>query len=296
MNNVEFIDEGLMAYQDETSIDVKFIQYDNNAFQFQVGAYDISKSLVIDPLIYSTYLGGSGDEYPDDIVVDSDGNIYITGMTSSANFPTLNPFNITYSGDKDCFFTKYDATGSQIFSTFIGGAGDDRGESIALGSDGDFYITGSTQSSDFPSVNAFNSTYSGERDVFILRLNSDGDTLLYSTYVGGPNAESGRVIAVDVQGNMFVAGTAYGPGFPMLNSFDASFNGTWDAFVFKLNADGDELEFSTYIGGSDSEACRSFALDSEGNLVILGQTQSIDFPTFNAYDDTYQGLTVLLPN
>ncbi|MHA2243318.1 MAG: SBBP repeat-containing protein, partial [Candidatus Thorarchaeota archaeon] len=97
------------------------------------------------------------------------------------------------------------------------------------------------------------------------------------------------VIAVDVQGNMFVAGTAYGPGFPMLNSFDASFNGTWDAFVFKLNADGDELEFSTYIGGSDSEACRSFALDSEGNLVILGQTQSIDFPTFNAYDDTYQG-------
>jgi hypothetical protein len=88
---------------------------------------------------------------------------------------------------------------------------------------------------------------------------------------------------------MFVAGTAYGPGFPMLNSFDASFNGTWDAFVFKLNADGDELEFSTYIGGSDSEACRSFALDSEGNLVILGQTQSIDFPTFNAYDDTYQG-------
>ena len=289
MDGVRFFDEGLIAYQDGVIIDATFLPLETNMIQFQIGEYDPSKTLIVDPLIYSTYLGGNSGDCIQDIVVDSACNVYVTGMTRSTDFPILDPYNDTYGGEEDCFVSKFDSNGQLVYSTFIGGSDDDRGESIALGSDGCIYITGTTHSTNFPTINALNATFGGDCDVFVLKLNSNGDNLLYSTFIGSNNSEYGRQIVIDVQGDIYVAGTAYGLGLPMVNAYDATFNGTNDAFVFKLDADGDEILYSTYIGGSDHEACRSIALDSEGNLVFLGQTTSRDFPTLNAYDDTYQG-------
>ena len=192
---------------------------------FEVGEYDQGAPLIIDPvLLYSTYLGGSGDEIGYDIALDATGNMYIAGSTTSTNFPTAGAFQSTAPGGTlDGFVTKLNPAGTAlVYSTYLGGSGTDTALAIAVDSAGNAYVTGVTISDTFPTVNAFQGTRGGNSDTFVTKLNAAGSALVYSTYLGGSSAESGFGIAVDSAGNAYVTGPTGSLNFPTANAFQAA--------------------------------------------------------------------------
>ncbi|MFX0063428.1 MAG: SBBP repeat-containing protein [Candidatus Hermodarchaeota archaeon] len=291
---VYFPNPQLQAWQaDGTPIFTQFVSktMNPNTCGFQVGVRDFSQSLITDPLIlsFSTYLGGSNDEVGRAIEVSDAGDVYITGSTTSSNFPTLNGYNNTYSGSKDAFITKMDATGTLVFSTFLGGTGGDRGRGIAVDANGNSYIVGITDSNDFPTKNAYNNTYNGGwSDVFLTKLNATGNGLVFSTYFGGSSFDEGLAIAVDSINNTYITGWTGSSDFPTQNAYNNTFGGWADAFVAKFNTTG-WLNFSTYLGGDDSDFGHAIAVDLAGNSYITGNTTSEDFPTKNGWNDLVVG-------
>jgi len=253
---------------------------------FELGAYDPALPLVIDPvLVYSTYLGGSGNDIANGIAVDSDGNAYIAGQTLLADFPT-NPLNARLGptntpGALDVFVAKLNYTGSSLmFSTYLGGSGDDVGTGIALNSSGSAYVTGSTMSTDFPTtLGAYQSPNPGGQDAFVTKLAPDGSALVYSVRLGGGSIDVGRGIAVDSNGNAYVTGETFSTNFPTWNASQTSNGAVWDAFVTKLNPAGSALLYSTYLGGNADDMGRGIAVDTLGNAYVTGDTRSTDFPT-----------------
>jgi uncharacterized protein (TIGR03437 family) len=272
---------------------------------FEVARYDASKPLIIDPVLsYSTYLGGNSAGYG--IAVDSFGNAYVTGVTTSTNFPTANAFQAAigggtcyYSGGpspcSDVFVTKLNATGSAlVYSTYLGGSGNDWVSGIAVDSFGNAYVTGQTFSTDFPTANAFQAACSGNPcgDAFVTKLNAAGSALAYSTYLGGSGNDQGTGIAVDSSGNAYVTGSTASTNFPTANAFQATnSSGGWNAFVTKFNTAGSALAYSTYLGGSSGQDFGSgIAVDSSGNAYVTGSTQSTNFPTTaNAFQAVNRG-------
>ena len=223
---------------------------------FEVGSYDKSRPLVIDPLLdYSTFLGGSSTDEGRSIAVDGDGNAYITGRTNSFNFPvTISAYDTTYANSFDVFVTKLNAAASDlVYSTYLGGNSDDTGFGIVLDSTGNTYVTGSTSSIDYPTTpGAFQTMRSGtSSDAFVTKLNSVGTALLYSTYLGGTNVEQATSIALDLSGNAFVTGNSFSTVFPTTpGAFQTTNAGTGDAFITKLNTTGTALVYSTLLGGA----------------------------------------------
>lgn len=272
---------------------------------FQVAAYDRDRPLVIDPtLVYSTYLGGSGNDYGQGIAVDSTGDIYVTGYTFVVFPSTVNNFPTTPNtpqptppvGDKeDAFVVRFDAAGNVLYSTYLGGSDDDQGADIAVDGTGRAYVTGYTLSTDFPTTaNAPQSTFGGGySDVFVARLSAAGDALEYSTYLGGTAGgnEQGTGIAVDSVGRAYVTGFTPSDDFPIANAPQSTFGGGEDVFVARLTPAGDDLEYSTYLGGGDDdEYGYSIAVDGDGRAYVTGYTYSTDFPTTaNAPQSDYQG-------
>jgi hypothetical protein len=256
---------------------------------FEVGAYDSTRALVIDPvLVYSTYLGGSGGEFGTGIAADPAGNAYVTGQTNSADFPAANPFQPALSGSADAFVAKLNPAGTAlVYSTYLGGSGDEVSRGIAVDSAGNAYVTGDTGSPDFPTANPLQPTIGGPPcgevgcsvDAFVAKLNAAGTALVYSTYLGGSETDGGSGITLDSTGNAYVTGTTNSSDFPTKNPFQAAFNGFNDAFVAKLNAAGSALAYSTYLGGSGDDQSSSIAVDSTGNAYVTGSTGSPDFPT-----------------
>ncbi|HYJ04808.1 MAG TPA: SBBP repeat-containing protein, partial [Chthoniobacterales bacterium] len=246
-------------------------------------------------LVYSTYLGGSSnDEQGNDIAVDSAGNAYVTGLTLSTNFPTANALQNTNAGGRSAFVTKLNAAGSAlVYSTYLGGSEGDFGHSIAVDSAGSAYVTGTTESTNFPTANAIQSTFGGTNgelgDAFVTKFNAAGSALVYSTYLGGSQGDVGNGIAVDSAGNAYVAGGTGSTNFPTANALQSAPSEFGDVFVTKLNAAGSALVYSTYLGGDQSENAYGLALDSSGNVYITGFTGSTDFPTLNAFDSTFGG-------
>jgi RHS repeat-associated protein len=245
-------------------------------------------------LVYSTYLGGNGDENLDndaDIAVDIDGNAYVTGYTTSTNFPTVNPIQATNGGGRDAFVTKLNSVGSAIiYSTYLGGDGNDVGNDIAVDISGNIYVTGVTSSTNFPIANPVQATNGGSGDAFVTRLNAVGSALVYSTYLGGNDLDQGWSIAVDTDGNAYVTGLTYSTNFPITDL--ANTNGGGDAFVTKLNVAGSALVYSAYLGGSATDKGASITLDTSRNAYVTGWTSSADFPTTpGAFDTTYNGGT-----
>ncbi len=243
-------------------------------------------------LIYSTFLGGGTEDYGNGIAVDSDGNAYVTGRSSS--FPTTSgAYNETSNGELDLFVTKLnqDAT-SLIYSTFIGGTNNDIGFAIAVDSDGNAYVTGYTGSATYPTTSgAYDESYnSGHSDVFVSKLNAGGSNLIYSTFLGGSSDEVGFAIAVDSDGNAYVTGYTGSATYPTISgAYDESYNsGYSDVFVSKLNADGTNLIYSTFLGGTDDDQGNGIAVDSNGNAFVCGTTKSPTYPTTSgAYDESY---------
>jgi hypothetical protein len=227
--------------------------------RFEVAAYDTTERLVIDPtLAYSTYLGGSGTDFNFGVAVDGAGNAYVTGMTLSSDFPTANPVQPDFGGAGavwgDAFVTKFNAAGSLVYSTYLGGSGQDFGTRIAVDGSGHAYVAGETGSTDFPTANALQPGFGGGfSDAFVTKLSPDGSALVYSTYLGGASSDSGFGIAVDASGNAYVSGDTFSTNFPTANAFQptrAGFVFNSDAFVTKLNPAGSALVYSTYLGGT----------------------------------------------
>ncbi|HEY6212241.1 MAG TPA: SBBP repeat-containing protein [Vicinamibacterales bacterium] len=245
-------------------------------------------------LVYSTVLGTSDLDIGQGIAIDSAGHAYVTGFTYSADFPTTpGAFDPTYNGGfQDAFVTKLDATGSTlVYSTFLGGNVWENANAIAVDAAGNAYVTGETTSTNFPTTpGAFNETFNGTSDVFVTELNAAGSALVYSTFVGGSAADGGYGIAVDSTGNAYVTGATDSAVFPMTLDAVQINSGQADAFVFKLNAAGSSLLFSSRLGGSDPDVGFGIAIDSAGDAYVTGQTASSDFSTTpGAFDVTLNG-------
>ncbi len=248
-------------------------------------------------LLYSTYLGGSETERGLGIAVDGVGNAYITGQTySSPDFPTRNAYQGAPGGDWDAIVAKFDAAGALAYSTYLGGSGLDWGYGIAVDGAGHAYVTGETESNNFPTTpNAYQAANAGQADAFVVKIDatkSGAASLIYSTYLGGEGAEcyySGCAIAVDGTGHAYVTGSTESSYFPTRNPYRD--DSLWDdAFVTKFNAAGNDLVYSTYLGGNGSDGGTDIALDGAGNAYVSGMTTSTEFfDTKNPYQATNAG-------
>jgi len=299
-------DEAPVAYQEisgaRVPVAVNYRLIGENMAGFVVGEYDHTYPLVIDPwLKYSTFFGAAGGTDYNGMTADASNNIYIIGYTSSADttYPTKNPFT-TYVQGVDAVVTKLSPDGKEIlYSTYFGGSSADRGYGIAVDPSGYIYITGTTKSSSkLPVVNATQSAlgYSKYNDAFVAKLVPAGNDLVYSTYLGGRNDETGYGITADAEGNTYVVGTTSSTNFPTTNPAQSTFGGGIDAFVAKFSWDGKTRVYSTYLGGGLAEFTSSnpqkisIVADSSGNAYVAGNTQSADFPvTLNAYQSSRNG-------
>lgn len=236
-------------------------------------------------LLYGTYLGGGADDRAKAIAVDGSGNAYITGYTTSANFPIQNQLQSALQGSQDAFVAKLNpnlsGAASLVYSTYLGGRGVDSGNGIAVDSVGSAYVTGQTSSSDFPTPMAYQGALRGSANAFVAKFNAAGNALAYGTYLGGTGTDGANGIAVDGAGSAYVTGFTSSSNFPTVGPFQAGLKGTQDAFVTRLTSTGSELGYSTYLGGGQTEAGYGIALDRSGNAYITGRTNSADFPTAN---------------
>ena len=258
----------------------------------------------VDPtgaLVYSSFLGGRAAEGSGEggsgIAIDGSGNAYVTGFTTSADYPTLNPAQATLRGIVNVFVTKVNSAGSGLlYSTYLGGTTGEEGNGIAVDSSGNAYVTGITISADFPVQNAFQpASGGGTESGFVAKLNSSG-AIVYSTYLGGEVRDNANAIAVDASGNAWITGDTRSQLFPLANpvQLELSCNGQSDAFVTELSPTG-SLLFSTYLGGcggqftSGQDRGFSIAADPAGEVFVTGFTESSNFPTANALQGTLSG-------
>src|SRR4029079_6158860 len=246
-----------VAYQEvngvKEEVPVSYIPKNEHYIGFQLGDYDRSRPLIIDPvLVYSTYLGGSGFDQGYAIAVDSLGNSYVTGQTAAIDFPTTpGAFQTAYGGG-DAFIAKLNSSGSAlIYSTYLTGAS---GNGIAVDSAGNAYITGDAGPVSFPTTAGAFQTAPVGYDAFVTKLNSTGSALVYSARFGGNLDDFSRGIALDTSGNAYITGWTVCRStictFPTVNAFQPNFaGGNNDAFVTKIDSSGSSLVYSTYLGG-----------------------------------------------
>lgn len=253
-------------------------------------------------LVAGTYIGGTGREQGFDISRDGDGYIYLTGQTPSEDFPTVNAFQNTKAAQPDAFVVKFMPDLSDVmYSTFLGGDGgglSDYGYGISADDNGNAYVTGFTQSNNFPtSGSAFQGAYGGNQDAFVTKFGPNGD-MVYSTYLGGSNVDHGAGIEVDEDGNAHVAGYTGSSNFPTEDAFQSSSPGLPDAFAAKLNASGSALIYSTYLGGDATDRSGNggtnhaggvISVDDQGNAYVVGETSSTDFPTMEPFQPNNAG-------
>lgn len=282
----------------------------DNAFTFELQNYNPQYELVIDPIVWSTFIGAPDSDGADAITIDAVNNVYITGSTGSSSFPTtVGAYDNTMNGGMDVFVTKLNSSGiALIYSTFIGGtyalpyACSDYAYSIALDNSGSAYITGYTSCPDYPvTAGAFDAVYNGGySDCFVTKINASGTTLEYSTYFGGRSHDEAFSIAVDALGCAYITGQTYSTntGIPISTRFPitaGTYDNTYnyrDGFVAKLNATGTGLFYSTYFGGTDLEYGKCIKLDAFNNAYIGGWTMSGNFPvTVGCYDNTLDAVT-----
>ncbi|MDN3515832.1 MAG: SBBP repeat-containing protein [Candidatus Brocadia sp.] len=265
-------------------------------YGFKVAQYDKTKDLIIDPLLASTYLGGSYEDRGRAIAVDAEGNVFVAGETLSAEFPaTPGAYRTSRKGNTDIFVSKFNSGLTDLLaSTFLGGAlNHERTCSIATDADGNVYVAGSTYSTDFPTTRgSYDAAGNGRWDVFVSKFNNGLTNLLASTFLGGNADEYGYSMAIDAGGNVFVTGETISTDFPATpGAYDASFNGGYyDAFISKFNSGLTDLLASTFMGGSSGDYGRAIAVDGAGNVFVTGNTWPKDFPvTPGAYNTSYNG-------
>jgi hypothetical protein len=275
-------------------------------FPTTTGAYDPSDNAGSDAfvtkldstaatLVYSTFLGGSNNDLSNGIAVDATGSAYLIGHTDSSDFPTTaGAYDTSWNGGGfDAFVTKLDATGAALaYSTFLGGALDDLGRGVAVDATGSAVVTGRTSSSNFPTTaGAYDTSSNGTLDAFVTKLDATGATLAYSTFLGGTSFDTGERVTIDAAANAYVTGYTASSTFPTTaGAYDTGFNGSFDAFVSKLDAAGATLAYSTFLGGSSFDFGSGVAVDATGSAHVTGHTFSADFSTTaGAYDTSSNG-------
>ena len=249
-------------------------------------------------VIYATYLGGDFSDGATAIAVDDSGNAYITGFTASSDFHTLNPVQGPGRGggsfdDESAFLTKLNPSGNGlVYSTYLGGIARDRGHGVAMDISGNVYVTGFTESPDFPTTSALQDSLGGYRDAFVSKFGPTGSALVYSTYLGGSDGADEAVgIALDAGGNAYITGFTSSSDFPTTASaFQPASAGYVDAFVVKYNAEGSALVYATYLGGKDLDIASGISVDALGTAYVVGTTYSEDFPTANPLQPDMGGL------
>jgi len=295
---------------DRRSIDGRYVLKGDHEVWFDVAEYDHTRPLIIDPqLTYSSYLGGSANDIIQKVAIDSKGNAYIIGSSKSLDFPHTAPFQGQLSDNNKVVISKLNpdlaGAASLIYSTYLGGSAESIGRGIAVDSQGQIYIVGDTSATNFPVTSGAYRTacqiQAGQcsTDVFAAKINTSGNRLLYSTYLGGTGTDSAFALAIDTVGHLFLTGPTDSSDLPVTRgAFQASFAGGpskfGDAFVAEINPAGDgksDLRYLTYLGGSGSEQSWGIAVDHLGAILIAGSTASNDFPvtSSNAYQTAYSG-------
>ncbi len=272
----EIIEQKPTAYQTlggvRKIVQAKFHVSGRNHVSFDLGEYDRSAQLTIDPvLIYSSFLGGTDDDYGNSVAADLSGNMYMAGTTYS-----------TQTGDADVLARKFSADGTTaLYTADFGGSGDDFGNGIAIDANGYAYIGGRTNSGDFPTANAFQNQNYGANNAFVVGLDPAGK-VTFSTYLGGSNDDRGYGVAVDTQGSVYLTGYTTSNDFPTnTGAFQRTRQGGTDAFVAKFGPDGTAV-YSTFLGGGSDDAAYGIAVDNNGNAYVTGETFSNSFPQANA--------------
>ncbi len=291
----------IYAYQNsnpatkETEIPVSFNRNEDGTIGFSTKNYNKHLSLTIDPLIYSTFIGGAGADTETDMAISNTGEAYVTGYTSTSDYPTTSEaYDVSHNGGFDVFVSKLNINGTNlIYSTFIGGTNiSDQAMSIVVDGTSAAYVTGRTYSSDYPTTSgAFDLSYSGNADIFVTKLNASGTSLIYSTFIGEISNEYVYSITEDGTGAAYITGMTMSPLYPTTSgAYDESYNGGIDVFVTKLNTSGSSLVYSTFIGGTNSECGNTITVDGTGAAYITGNTYSSSFPTTNGViDESYNG-------
>jgi len=293
-----------VVYQESNGLRVPvlgaYVMNDSTHIAFRVAQYDSSKPLVIDPvLVYSTYVGGSGNDLPVGIAVDNTGSVYIAGYTDSVDFP-LAALGSLPTGADHVFVAKLDPSGSTlVYADYIGGNSQDYGYGLVLDSANEVYVTGTTSSSNFPVVSPYQGSLLGAFNGFLTKLSADGSSLLYSTFLGGNSADVTSTIAIDSAGSVLVAGYTFSTNFPVANAYQATVSPNQGGllgeygFLTKFSPDGSSLVYSTYLGGNSnvpyncgtpcwgtpSSAIGGIALDASGSAYVTGNTNTYNFPT-----------------
>jgi uncharacterized protein (AIM24 family) len=227
--------------------------------------------------LWSTYCGGSGSDYAKGVATDGSGNVVITGLTTSTNFPVTNSSTLS-SSNGDAFVVKFSGSGIVQWATYCGGSNFDRADDIATDGSGNVFITGQTSSTNFPVTNS--STLNGSNDAFVVKFSGSGPTVLWAIYNGGGSTDGASGIATDGSGNVVIAGSTSSTNYPVTNS--STFAGVSDAFVTKFNSTGTTVLWATYLGGSGYDYGYDVATDGSGNVVIAGSTTSTNFPVTNS--------------
>ena len=233
-------------------------------------------------LVYSTYLAGANNDECRGVVIDGLGNAFICGTTTSSDFPTKFAQHV-YSGGQDAFLMKLTPNGGDIvFSTFLGGSGDDFANDLAIDPSGNVIVVGTTSSPNFVTAHPLQPAFGGgNTDAFVAKFSSDGQINIYCTFLGGAGDETGNGVVTDSSGNAYVTGSTTSLNFPIANPYQVNNAGGMDAFVSKINSTGTLLVYSTYIGGSGDEVGNGIAVDTAGNVYITGTTTSTNYPTIS---------------
>jgi Beta-propeller repeat len=275
------------------SADVPVLNASQPAWRGSTDAF-VMKLSASNTIVYATYLGGSGQDQANAIEIDAAGNAYVAGWTASADFPRAGAFQQGLSGSRDAFVTKLSPAGGIVFSTYLGGSGADAANAIRVDASGSAYVAGQTMSSDFPATNGFQQRFGGVEDAFITKLSPAGNTLVYSTYLGGSGSDQAYGLAV-LNGEAYVTGATNSIDFPIMNALQSRNQGGQDAFVTKIGISGSALAYSTYLGGSGGspsapETGRAIAVTASGEVVIVGMTNSPNFPLAAPLKTALQGL------
>jgi hypothetical protein len=311
-------DGNLIAYEGKKEITAKYTIKDN-LLSFEIKNYEGKEKLLIDPhaLVWATYYGGNDWDYANSISTDANGNVFVVGTTQSTNFPTYDPGGGAYyqpdnAGGRDAFILKFNNSGALLWATYYGGSSYDEATSISTDANGNVFVVGGTSSTDFPTYDPGGGAYyqpnnAGYSDAFILKFTNNG-IRLWATYYGGSYRDWATSISTDANGNVFVVGYTISTNFPTYNpGGGAYYDGTcgtdgncnyygtyyyYDAFILKFNNSGVRL-WATYYGGSHYDYAYSISTDANGNVFVVGYTQSTDFPTYDpgggAYHQLYAG-------
>jgi|GEM_PF-1455947 len=277
----ELVEHAPIAWQEvngrRVPVDVRY-QIEGDTIGFALGSYDAAHPLVIDPtLTYSTYFGSDEIDEGNDIAVDPAGNMYVVGATRQDD-----DFG-------DVLVAKFSPNGQTLlFINILGGTRVDYADAVALDGAGNVYVAGAATSGNYPVVNALQPVNNGSYNAILTKLTSTGQ-IVYSTYLGGSTLEFATDIAVDAAGNVYMTGGANSVDFPTVNAFQPVYGGDGDGFSSKINPAGSALVYSTYVGGSYADTSNGITIDAAGHAYITGQTQSLNFPTANAFQPQIAG-------